>query len=438
MEWWIALTGLVGGLLFLLALGLPVAIAFFLLNIVGALLFLGGDAGLIQLVRNSTVSVTNFVLVPIPLFLLMGEILFRTGLASRAIDAVDQLISKVPGRLSIVAIFGGSVFASLSGSSMANTAMLGSTLLPEMKQRGYHPTMSMGPIMGTGGIAVLIPPSGLAVLLGSLGQISIGDLLIAGILPGALITAMYVAYVIARCWMNPALAPPYAVQPAQGWARWRPFLLHVVPLLGIFVCVIGSMLAGIATPTESAALGAFASIFAAACYRRLTVAALKTALLSTAKITAMIFFIVAASLTFSQILAFSGATSGFLQLINGFDASPMTLLILMLVIALVLGSFMDPISVMMIVLPFFMPLVRSLGFDLVWFGVLLLVVLEVGFLTPPVGMLLFVMKGVAPPDTRMGDIIRAALPFVVLQLLAVAIIILWPGIATILPALSRG
>lgn len=432
-----ALSGLIGGLLLFLAIGLPVAISFFLLNIIGAWVFLGGDAGLSQLVRNSTVSVTNFVMVPIPLFLLMGEILFRTGLAGHAIDAVDRLIAKVPGRLSIVSIFGGSIFASLSGSSMANTAMLGSTLLPEMKARGYHSTMSMGPIMGTGGIAVLIPPSGLAVLLGSLGQISIGDLLVAGILPGVMITLMYVVYVVVRCTMNPALAPAYEVEAMSPWQKWQPFVKYVLPLLGIFACVIGSMLAGVATPTESAALGAAAAILAAACYGRLTWGALKTALYSTAKISAMIMFIVAASLTFSQILSFSGATGGFLKLIKGFDLSPMLLLLIMLGIAMILGSLMDPISVMMIVLPFFMPLVKSMGFDLVWFGVLMLVVLEVGFLTPPVGMLLFVMKGVAPPGTTMTEIIQAAMPFVVLQMLAVALIILWPDIATILPQLAR-
>ena len=220
MEWWEALVLMIGGLVALLAIGLPVAFAFFMINVVGALTFLGGSYGLVQMVRNAETAVTSFALVPIPLFLLMGEILFHSGLAGRAIDAVDRLISRVPGRLSIVAICGGTFFAALSGSSMANTAMLGSTLLPEMRKRGYHTSMALGPIMGTGGIAILIPPSGLAVLLGGLGQISIADLLIGGILPGVLIASLFFAYVIARCSLDPTLAPAYPLADLTAWQRW--------------------------------------------------------------------------------------------------------------------------------------------------------------------------------------------------------------------------
>lgn len=437
MEWWAALVLMIGGLIALLAIGLPVAFAFFMINVVGALTFLGGSYGLVQMVRNAETAVTSFALVPIPLFLLMGEILFHSGLAERAIDAVDRLISRLPGRLSIVAICGGTFFAALSGSSMANTAMLGSTLMPEMRKRGYHTSMAVGPIMGTGGIAILIPPSGLAVLLGGLGQISIADLLIGGILPGLLIAVLFFAYVIARCSLNPDLAPAYPVADLGAWQRWRPFLVNVLPLLIIFVAVVGSMLAGIATPSESAALGAFASIVAALFYRRLDWSVFKKALMETAKISAMIFLIADASLTFSQILSFSGATQGFLAGIGNLDLTPTLLLVLMLVILLVLGCFMDPLSIMMITLPFYMPLVRTAGVDQVWFGVMMLLSLEIGFLTPPFGLLLFVMRGVAPPDISMRDIIVSVIPFVLLQVLGLAIIFMLPAFVTWLPSLSH-
>src|SRR3972149_944448 len=180
MDWLSSLALLVGLLLLFRGLGLPVAFAFFSVNIVGAWVFRGGEPGLSQLARNAMASLTSFTLAPIPLFLLMGEILFHTGVAFKAIDAIDKLIARVPGRLSIVAVVGGTVFSSLSGSTIANTAILGSVLLPDMLRRGYHPRMAIGPIMATGGIAMLIPPSALAVLLGSLADISISRLLIAG------------------------------------------------------------------------------------------------------------------------------------------------------------------------------------------------------------------------------------------------------------------
>jgi tripartite ATP-independent transporter DctM subunit len=437
MAWQLSLSLMLGGLLCMMALGLPVVFAFFIVNIFGAIVFLGGDAGLFQMVRNGSSAVTSFALVPIPLFLLMGEVMFHTGLALRAIDAIDRLIVKLPGRLSLVAIVGGTIFAGLSGSSMANTAMLGSTLMPEMRRRGYHTTMAVGPILGTGGIAILIPPSGLAVLLGSLASISISDLLIGGIVPGVLIAAFFFAYVVIRCWRDPTLAPAYPVEPQPFLERIRPFAVYVLPLIGIFVIVVGSMLAGIATPSESAALGAVAAVVAAACYRKLTWQSLRVSLIETGKISAMIFFIATASLTFSQILAFSGATQGLLGIIQNARFGPFELLAGMLVILLILGCFMDQLSMMMITLPFFMPLARSLQFDLVWFGVLMLLALEIGFTTPPFGLLLFIMKGVAPPDITMRQICAAAGPFILLEILALVILMVDPATVTWLTELAR-
>jgi len=253
MSWYWALIGMLAAFMVLLAAGLPVVFAFFAVNIGGALLFMGGEAGLQQLVRNAYDAVTNISLSPIPLFILMGEIMYQTGLAGRAIDAVDKLIARVPGRLSLVAIVSGTIFSTLSGSTIANTAMLGSTLVPEMARRGYHPHMAMGPILGTGGIAMLIPPSALGVLLASLGGIPVADLLIATILPGAVMAALFFGYVILRCMMNPALAPPYDVGRLTPWQRIGPFLFRVVPLLLIFVVVVGSMFGGIASPNEASA-----------------------------------------------------------------------------------------------------------------------------------------------------------------------------------------
>lgn len=430
MDWVSALLLLLGLLLVLMATGLPVAFAFLGVNIAGAYIFLGGEIGLDQMARNTMAAVSNFSLAPISLFLLMGEILFHTGVAFMAINAVDRLISRVPGRLSIVSVAGGTIFSSLSGSTIANTAVLGSALLPEMLKRGYHPTLAMGPIMATGSIAMLIPPSALAVLLGSLAGISIAKLLIAGIVPGLMMATAFLAYIICRCSLNPSLAPAYDVSELSARERWLPFLIYVVPLLGIFVVVVGSILVGWATPTESAALGSVASLIAAAAYGKLNLRKLMHAVMETAKISVMILFIIAASITFSQILAFSGATSGLLRLIEGIGASELVLLLAMLGILLFLGAFMDQVSMIMITLPFFIPLAQSMDLNLLWFGVLMLVVMEISFTTPPFGLLIYVMKGVAPKSITLGQVYAAAMPFIVLELIVLGILIVFPEAAT--------
>ncbi|WP_404367163.1 TRAP transporter large permease subunit [Marinobacter sp.] len=437
MEWQYALTLLIGGLMVLMALGLPVVMGFFAINIIGAYLFLGGEMGLMQMARNTVGAVNSFSLIPIPLFVLMGEVLFHTGLAYRAITAIERLIARVPGRLSIVSVLGGTAFATLSGSSIANTAMMGSALLPDMLKRGYHPSIAMGPIMAVGGIAMLIPPSALAVTLGSLAGISIGGLLIGGIIPGLLMGAAILGYVVIRCIRNPELAPVDEGVELKGWERWKPFFVYVLPLFGIFVVVVGSMLAGWAEPTESAAFGAVAATVAAALYRSLNLSSFIKSLMETAKISIMILFVLVASTTFSQLLSFSGSTNGLLELVGAWELTPLMLVLCMLLVLLVLGCFADQISMIMITLPFFMPLVDSLGLEPIWIGVLFLIAMEISFLTPPFGLLLIVMQGVAPPGITLTQVYKAAFPFLLLQLLVLIAVIFVPWLSLGLPALMK-
>lgn len=435
MEWQVILVLMLGGLTGLLLIGLPVAFAFIAVNIVGAWFVLGGENGLVQMTRNATVSITNFQLAPIPLFILMGEILFHTKVASRAIDAIERVVTRLPGRMSLVTVFGGTVFAALSGSTIANTAMLGSTLLPEMLRRGYHPTMAMGPIMASGAIAMLIPPSALAVLLGSLAGISIAGLLIAGIVPALVLAGLFCLYIVVRCLANPKLAPPYALPDLSPWERWRPFILYVVPLSGLFAVVIGSLLSGLATPTESAALGCVAATAAAAAYRSLTWQGLVDAFAGTVKISIMILFIIAASQTFSQILAFSGATGGLIRLVEQFELAPLALLVAMILILLFLGCFIDQVSMLMVTIPIFVPLAGTVGIDPLVLGIVYLLTMEIGLLTPPFGLLLFVMRGVAPAEVSMHQIYAAVAPFLAIKLFVLGLIVLAPGIGTWLPGL---
>ncbi len=435
MSWEAAAWLMLGGSTVLLFLGLPVAFCFLVINLVGAWIFLGGDSGMMQLARNSVASVQSFALTPIPLFVLMGEVLFHTGIAVKVIDGIERLIRQVPGRLSVVAVVAGTIFSAISGSTIATTAMLGSLMLPMMLSRGYHPTMAAGPIMAIGAVDMLIPPSALTVLLGSLSGISISKLLIGGVVPGLLLSIAFVAYIIVRVRIDPSLAPKTQIEHHVGWENWRPFVQYVVPLVSIFVVVVASMAAGWATPTESAAIGAFATVVLALVYRALTPTNLLQALRGTVAISGMILFIIVGATTFSQILSFSGASNGLVQVITGQGLTPMAVVAAMMGVLIFLGLFVDQVSMMMITLPIFMPIVQQLGIDPVWFGVMFLICMQLGLLLPPHGMLLMTMKGVAPPAVTMAHIFAAVTPYVVMSLLLLALVFLWPAVAVWLPGL---
>lgn len=437
MSWLSALILLTGGLGVLLVIGMPVAVSFFGINLLGAWIFLGGEPGLMQVVRNSVGAVATYTLAPIPLFILMGEVLLQTGLAFRAINAIERLISRVPGRMALVSVAGGTAFAALSGSSIANTAMLGRALLPELLRRGYHPTLAMGPIMATGAIAMLIPPSALAVLVGSLAGISISGLLVAGIIPAVLLALLFALYIVVRSIWRPQDAPTEKVEVMSFGERIKPFLLYVVPLSGIVIVVVGSLLMGYATPTESAALGTLATMAAAALYRALNWKALVRALSATALTVVMIMFVIVASSTFSQLLSFSGATNAVVSLIQAFEPTPFQVLLGMMIILLILGCFIDQVSMAMITIPLFIPIATAVQVDLMWLGVVYLLTMEIAFLTPPFGLLLFVMKAVAPRELGMEVIYRAALPFVVLELVVLAAVLFFPALGLWLPSIMR-
>ena len=437
MAWYEATLLMIGGLLALMFFGMPVAIAFLAINIVGVVIFMGGMIGIDQLVANATTSVTSFALVPVPLFLIMGELLFHTGLAIRVFDALDKCFGGINGRLSYITVAGGTIFATLSGSSMANTAMLGTTLMPDMIKRGYKPHMIMGPILATGGLAMIIPPSSLAVLLGSLARIDVGALLIAGLVPGLVLALMFLATIRIQIALDPEAAPGYAAERASVSEIVRALAVDVLPMGIVVFAVVGLILLGWATPTESAAFGALSVVVLAACYRTLSWEAVVRSLTGTLKVSAMMLMIIVGSTTFSQILAFSGASSGLIAFATSFELNAYVVLAIMFLVLLLLGMFMDQLSIMMLTLPIFMPLVALYGFDQIWFGVVMLLALELSLATPPFGLLLFVMVGVSPAGTTIGQVARAALPYIVCTLLLVVLLALFPQLALWLPGLIR-
>ena len=437
MTWWQSLLLLFGLLTFLLLVGLPAGFAFLAINLVGAVVYLGGEAGLMQVVRNGVASVTNFSLTPIPFFILMGEVLFHTGLAMKAIASFDRAIRGVPGRLSVVAIVAGTVFSAISGSTIATTALLGGLLLPEMLKRGYHPRMAMGPIMAIGGVDMLIPPSALTVLLGSLAGISISGLLIAGVVPGMLLAVMFLVWIITSAIRHPEHAPAFEREEAVGWQRWRPLLVHVTPLLLIFMLVIVAMSAGWATPTESAAVGVVMALLLCIAYGKFSIAMLHECFVTTVSVTAMIMLIAAAAFYLNFVLGLMGVPQALANFASQLGTSQLTMLLVLTVFYLILGCFLDALAMVIGTIPIVFPLITALGIDAVWFGIYLVVMAELALITPPVGMNLYVVQGIRK-EGLITDVIVGTLPFLFMMLLLVVLLVVWPDLALWLPRVSFG
>lgn len=437
MEWWLVLIIIMGALVFLLATGLPVAFSFMLINLVGVFIYWGGITGFYQLILSIFSSITFFALLPVIMFVLMGEVIFHSGIFVHAIDALDKWMGRLPGRLGLLAVGSATLFSTLSGSSMGTTAMLGSILTPEMERRGYKKPMSLGAVLGAGGLAMIIPPSALAVILAALAEISVGGLLMSGVLPGLLIATFYSIYIIGRCKLQPSIAPAYEPVSVSLSQKLVNTARYVLPFGIVIFIVIGLIFMGVASPTEAAAMAALAIFIITIFYGRLNWGVVKNSVSGTLAISVMMFIILTGSTAFSQILAYSGATEGLVQFIADLNLSPIVLLIAMQVVILILGMLMEQVSIMMISFPIFLPIVEALGFDMVWFGLLVLINMEIGLTSPPFGLTLFVMKGVAPPDTTMKDIYMAALPFIVCDLIAMAFIIAFPPIALWLPSIMR-
>ncbi|MDJ0926372.1 MAG: TRAP transporter large permease [Gammaproteobacteria bacterium] len=415
--------------IFLMAIGVPVAFAFLGANLIGAWLLLGNLPGLLQMVDNSTALITNFTLVAVPMFVLMGSLLFHSGLALRVFDALDALFGRLPARLSYLTVAGGATFSTLTGSTMANTAMLGSLMVPEMERRGYARYMAIGPIIGTGGLAMLIPPSSLGVLLGSLARLDIAALLIAGLLPGLVLAVLYVLVIYLQARLRPNAAPAYDVESVSPAVKLRLVATNILPLGIVIFAVVGFIILGIATPSEAAAFGALSVAGLAAARRCLSFEACRKALLSTVSVTGTVFLLIIASSVFSQLLAFAGTSGAVVDWAVDLDAGPVAKLLLMFGVLLLLGMFMDQISILLLTIPVFFPLAAALGFDPVWFGVVVLLALEMSLTTPPFGLLLFLMLGVAPKGTTLPQVAFAALPYLACDALLVALLIAAPGLA---------
>jgi tripartite ATP-independent transporter DctM subunit len=432
MEWYTAFSLLMASFFVLVLLGLPVVFAFFGTNVI----FLGyfmGAAGFELLIDSVYGSLSVFVLLPITMFILQGEILFRTGLVTKMIDALDSWLGSVPGRLAILAVGSGTILASLSGASIGTTAMLTRTLAPAMQQRGYSKKMSVGPLLGSGGLAVMMPHSALGVILAVIASVSVGKLLIAIIIPGFVLALCYVIYIVGVCAIDPSEAPKYTAKKLPLNERLVLTSKYVVPLTVLIVVMIAVIFFGVATPTEAASLGTFASFALAAIYGRLTWAATREAMFSTLKISVMVLAILAASQAFTQLLAYTGSAQKLVVAAGTLPIPSIWVIVLMHFVTLLLGGPIGGIPLIMMTIPIFIPVVKALGYDPIWFCTAMLLNVELAQITPPFGILLYVVRGIMP-STSMGEITRAAVPIIVIQLIVMALLIVIPSLSLWLPS----
>lgn len=437
MEWYFVILLFFFLLLFFIFFGFPVAFAFLTINAVLTVIFVGFESGMNNLVNSAYDALTKFSLTPIPLFLLMGETLFYSGLVMKVLDAFSKLLGRMPARLSVLTIGTGTVLSAMSGSGVADAAMLGSTLGSEMRNRGYHIKMIVGPIVAAGSLALIIPPSTTSILLGSTARISVGDLLIAGVIPGVIIAVITLAYYMIRAAINPSLAPTYDVTKTTFKEKMHALFVEALPVTLLILLVLGFIIFGIATPTESAAVGAAGALILAALYRKLNVQTIKQIVLGSLKVSTMILLIICTSSGFSQLLAFTGSTRGLVDWVLSWQISPTLTIIFMLVVVLLMGMFVDPISIMMITIPLYMPVITAIGADPIWFGILMLIALGLGNISPPFGLLLFVIKGVMPRSVKVTEIYKAVISVVIIQIVVMALIMFWPDIATWLPTVGK-
>ena len=435
MEWWgILLTGL-GLLLAVFLTGAPIFISFLIINVTGVIIFIG-PAGF-GMVANSIFETTNIAdLSAIPLFVLMGELLFRSGAIDVLFDSVDKLVGRVQGRQYVLCILLSTIFGALSGAAMGVAAMMGRTLFPGMMNRGYDTKLSTGSILAGASLAPIIPPSVLVIIIGTLSNTSIAGLLIAGIVPGLILSAMFLVYILGRVYINPELSGKVRIEETPDVSAGEKVvaILRVLPFAVIIFCVMGFILLGVATPSESAATGVLGSLLTAAYYRKLNFKMISDSLASAAYITSMILVIMASSKMFSQLLAFTGSTGQLTQVVSDLGFSPMIMLFIMMLIPFILCMFIDQIALMLVVIPIYQPLLTTLGFDPIWFWLLMLLNVTVGGITPPFGYTMFAFKGAAP-NVALADIFNATWPFVGIFLLGMVLIAAFPSLATWLPGL---
>ncbi len=417
-------------LLVLIGLSIPVGAALGVLGLIldplYSMLPLTGALGEISWGTSN-----EFLLVAIPLFIMLGEILLRSGMAERMYNAMSLWLSWLPGGLMHANIGASALFAATSGSSVATAATVGTVALPQVKKQGYNEPLFLGSLAAGGTLGILIPPSINLVIYGVITNTSVPKLYLAGIIPGLGMALLFMVSIALACMIKPSWG---GAKIKASWGQRFASLVHLVPPMGIFLLVVGSIYAGIATPTEAAALGVVGALILAAFAGRISWAMIKEVLEGTMKATAMIMLIVIGSAFLNFVMAATGLTNALTESITGLGVSPMTMLLIIVVFYLVLGCFMETLSMMITTIPIVAPIMIALGFDPVWLGIAIIILVEVALITPPVGLNLFVVQSLRKSGS-MNDVMIGSLPFVIMLLAMVALLAIFPDLALWLPRL---
>lgn len=425
---------LFGALILFLALGLPLAFVLGGVGVVGSYL-LWGDRGLYLITTQAYASMGKFTLLAIPLFIFMAMILERAGVADDLYTLMHRWMGPLPGGLAIGTVIICTIFAAMSGISGAATVSMGIIALPAMLSRGYDKTIAMGCISGGGALGILIPPSVPMILYATLTGVSIGGLFAGGIMPGLLLAAIFILYIGVRCHFQPNLGPPLPVEDRVSWREKFISLRAVLLPIMIIIMVLGSIYAGVCTATEASALGCVGAIISAVVYRKLNWTLIKESCFRTAALTALIIWILIGAYGFTAVYTGTGAHVLMEHIMMSIPGGRWAILITMQIIFFILGCILDPVGIIMICTPVFVPVITALGFDPLWFGVLFIMNMEMGYLTPPFGFNLFYMKAIVPPGITMSDIYRSIVPFVILQGIGLIIVVIFPEIVLWLPKL---
>ncbi|GAB3184553.1 TRAP transporter large permease [Hydrogenophaga aquatica] len=436
-----------GSLFVLLMAGLPLAFVAGGLGVV--FLYLLGDAAMLNIIPSRIFPMmTNPDLAAIPLFIFMATMLERAGLIEELFDAVYQWMGGLHGGLAVATIVASTLLAAMVGVVGAAIVTMGIIALPAMLKRNYDPQIAMGSIMAGGTLGVLIPPSILAILYAVVAQQSVGELYLGSVMPGLLLSGLYILYVVVRTTLNPKLGPPVPLEERLTTTQKLALLKGLVAPIALVLIVLGLLFAGIATPVEAAGLGSFGAVGVALMHKRFTLDGLIQASTSTLKATAMVLWIIFGASIFVGLYILQGGQAFITETILGTGLGSYGILLIMMVLLVILGMFLDWVGILLLAVPIFVPIIKSLTFDgllglpgpspdavVLWFGVLYLVNMQMSFLSPPFGYALFYIRGVAPPSISMATIFKSSLVFLAIQVLALVIVVLVPGVATWLPSL---
>ena len=436
-----------GSLLALLMAGLP--LAFVTGGLACVFLFVLGDANALNIVPSRIFPLmTNYQLSAIPLFIFMAAMLERAGIINDMFDVIYKVLGGVKGGLAAATIIASTVLAAMVGVIGAAVVTMGIIALPAMLKRGYEPKIAMGSIMAGGTLGILIPPSILAIIYAVVAEQSVGELFIGAVIPGLMLSGMYILYVVIRSYINPDLGPPIPVHERVSTAEKIRLVSKMSAPIALIVVVLGVIFSGVATPVEAAGIGTFGAFIVAAIHRKLDWPTVREACLTTLKASAMVIWIMFGATIFVGLYVLEGGQQFVQESLAATGLGPWGILIVMMVVLVVLGMFLDWVGILLLCVPIFVPIIKAMGpepfgmtdpNDLVlWFGVLYLVNMQMSFLSPPFGYALFYLRGVAPAEIPMTDIFKAAIPFLALQVVALVICMLFPHVITWLPNLVYG